>query len=84
MALNIRNPAAEKLADELVALTGESKTEAVKKALEERLAAVRRERRKGKASVEELRAIAGRAAAHLKRPYVDHATLLYDEHGLPK
>ena len=27
---------------------------------------------------------AGRAAAHVKRPYVDHAALLYDEHGLPK
>ena len=38
----------------------------------------------GKASVEELRAIAGRAAAHVKRPYLSHAELLYDEHGLPK
>lgn len=84
MALNIRNPVAEQLADELAALTGESKTEAVKKALEERLAAVRRRRRKGKASIEELRGIARRAAAHLKRPYLDHAELLYDEHGLPK
>lgn len=84
MALNIRNPVAEQLADELVALTGESKTEAVKKALEERLATVRRGRRKGKASIEELRGIARRAAAHLKRPYLDHAELLYDEHGLPK
>ncbi len=32
----------------------------------------------------ELRAIAKRAAAHVKRPYLDHAELLYDEHGLPK
>jgi Rv0623-like transcription factor len=44
----------------------------------------RLQRRHGKASVEELLAIADRAAAHVKRPYVDHAELLYDEHGLPK
>lgn len=83
MALNIRNPVTEQLADELAALTGESKTEAVKKALEERLTSVRRERRKGKASVEELQAIAKRAAAHLKHPHLDHAELLYDDRGLP-
>ena len=29
-------------------------------------------------------AIADRAAAHVKGPYLDHAELLYDEHGLPK
>lgn len=84
MALNIRNREAEKLADDLAALTGETKTEAVKKALEERLNVVRRKGRRGKASVEELLAIASRAAAHVKRPYRDHAEFLYDEHGLPK
>jgi antitoxin VapB len=67
-----------------VALTGEGKTEAVTKALEERFAAVRCERRQGKAPIEELRAIAGRAAAHLKRPYVNRAEMLYDERGLRK
>ena len=41
-------------------------------------------RRRGKAPVEELRAIAKRAAAHLKSPYLDHAEFLYDERGLPK
>ena len=40
--------------------------------------------RRSKASVEELLAIAGRAAAHVKRPYLDHADFLYDENGLPK
>src|SRR5512147_1113877 len=44
MALNIRNPEAERLAAELAKLTGESKTEAVTKALRDRLARVRRER----------------------------------------
>jgi antitoxin VapB len=38
----------------------------------------------GKASIEELLAIAQRAAANVKRPYLDHAELLYDEHGLPR
>lgn len=33
MALNLRNPEAEKLAAELARLTGESKTEAITKAL---------------------------------------------------
>jgi antitoxin VapB len=32
----------------------------------------------------DIRAIADRAAAHIKGPYLDHAEYLYDEHGLPK
>jgi antitoxin VapB len=36
MAVNIKNPDVEKLLDELVQVTGESKTEAVRKALAER------------------------------------------------
>jgi hypothetical protein len=31
----------------------------------------------------DLRAIARRSAAHIRRPHLDHAELLYDEHGLP-
>ena len=42
------------------------------------------ERRKGKASLAELMAIAQRASRAVKRPYVEHGRLLYDEHGLPK
>ena len=38
MALNIKNPEVEKLAAEVSALTGESKTRAIRKALEERKA----------------------------------------------
>ena len=57
-------------------------TRAVTEALRERYE--RMQRRCGKASVEELLDIAGRAAALVKRPYADHAELLYDEHGLPK
>lgn len=49
MSLNIKNPEVEKLAKEIAALTGESKTEAIRKALEERrqhlrFAVVRRDR----------------------------------------
>ncbi len=36
MALNIKNPAVERLAEEVARLTGESKTEAIRKALDER------------------------------------------------
>ena len=44
MALNIRNPEAEQLADTLARLTGETKTETVTRALRDRLARLRRER----------------------------------------
>lgn len=57
-------------------------TRAVTEALCERYE--RLQSRRSKASFEELRAIAKRAAKHVKRPYLDHAELLYDEHGLPK
>jgi antitoxin VapB len=36
MALNIKNPDVERLASEVARLTGESKTEAIRKALDER------------------------------------------------
>jgi antitoxin VapB len=36
MALNLKNPSVERLAVEVAALTGETKTEAIRKALEER------------------------------------------------
>ena len=36
MALNIKNPAVERLVEEIARLTGESKTEAIRKALDER------------------------------------------------
>jgi antitoxin VapB len=46
MALNIRNHETEKLAADLAALTGETKTEAVTKALKDRLEQVKRRRSK--------------------------------------
>jgi antitoxin VapB len=82
VGLNIKNPEAHRLAQAITRETGETLTRAVTEALRERYE--RLQRRRGKASVEELRAIAKRAAAHVKRPYLDHAELLYDQHGLPK
>jgi antitoxin VapB len=82
MSLNIKDPEAHRLALAISQATGETLTRAVTEALRERYARI--EQRKGKASVEELLAIAGRAAARVKRPYANHAELLYDDNGLPK
>jgi antitoxin VapB len=82
ISLNVKDPDAHRLAQAIAQETGETMTRAVTEALRERHE--RLQRRRGKASVEELRAIAKRAAARVKRPYVDHAELLYDKHGLPK
>jgi antitoxin VapB len=82
MSLNVKDPEAHRLAQAISQATGQSMTRVVTEALRERYEQI--ERSKGKASVAELLAIADRAAAHLKRPYVDHAELLYDEKGLPK
>jgi antitoxin VapB len=82
VSLNIKDPEVHQLAQAIARTTGESMTHVVKEALRERYARI--ERRSGKASVEELLAIADRAAAYLKRPYLDHGELLYDETGLPK
>lgn len=82
MSLNVKDAEAHRLAQAISLATGQSMTQVVRDALRERYA--RLEKHKGKASVEELLAIADRAAAHVKRPYADHAELLYDENGLPK
>ena len=84
MALNIRNPEAERLADALAKLTGESKTEAVTRALEDRLARVPRERSRRRLA-DEIDEI-GRHCASL--PVLDarpaEEILGYDENGVPR
>lgn len=82
MSLNVKDPEAHRLAQAIARATGESMTRVVTEALRERYAKI--EQRKGKASVQELLAIADRAAALVQRPYLDHAELLYDENGLPR
>ena len=83
MSLNIKDPEAHKLAQELARETGESMTTAVIGAIRERLEAVRRHRKRD-AIRSTLTAIGKRGAALHKGPYIDHANLLYDEKGLPK
>jgi antitoxin VapB len=83
MSLNIKDPEAHKLAQLLASETGESLTAAVIQALRERLDAVRR-RRKRDALLAEIHTISARSAEILKGPPIDHAELLFDEHGLPK
>jgi antitoxin VapB len=81
-SLNIKDPEAHRLAQAIAQATGETMTRAVTEALRERYE--RLQSRRSKASVEELLAIAKRASAHVKRPYLDHAEFLYDDRGLPK
>lgn len=85
MALSIRDPKTDRLARELAALTGETMTQAIRTALEERLGRERRQReRRAGALAEDLMAIGRRCAA---LPVVDdrpeEEILGYDEHGVP-
>jgi len=84
MALNIRNPETETLAAALAKLTGETKTEAVTRALRERIARVRRERG-GRRLADELDEIARHCAVLPVRDRRDSDEILgYDDRGLPR
>lgn len=84
MALNIRNPEAERLAEAVAKLAGETKTEAVTRALQDRLAKLRRERT-GRRLADELDDIARHCAALPVRDGRRADEILgYDEHGLPR
>jgi antitoxin VapB len=83
MALNIRNKETERLAEAVARLTGETKTEAVRLALRDRLERLRRER-SARRLADELDEIARHCA---RLPVKDARTpdqiLGYDERGLP-
>jgi antitoxin VapB len=83
MALNIRNAEAERLAERVVALTGETKTTAVTLALRERLERLERAPA-ARRLADELDAIACHAAS---LPLLDSKSadeiLGYDANGLP-
>jgi antitoxin VapB len=82
MALNIKDPETDRLARRLAGLTGEKITDAVKTAVRERLD--REARQRGKASLEELLAIANRIASKtVVDPRTPEEIIGYDEHGLP-
>ena len=83
MALNIRNSKAEALANELAKLTGETKTEAVLKALRQRLDSIYAIRRK-RGVATRLNEISKHCAS---LPLLDPRTadeILYDDRGLPR
>ncbi|QQR72304.1 MAG: type II toxin-antitoxin system VapB family antitoxin [Holophagales bacterium] len=84
MALNIRNPEAERLAAAVTRLTGETKTEAVTRALADRLARLRRERSQRRLATE-LDEIAESCA---RLPVLDDRPadeiLGYDDLGAPR
>jgi antitoxin VapB len=82
MSLNVKDPEAHRLAQAIAKTTGETITRVVTEALRDRYEKL--QRRQGKASVDELLAIAQRAAAKVQRPYLDHTEFLYDDRGLPK
>lgn len=83
MALNIRNRLAEELADAVAELTGETKTEAVRRALEDRLGRLRRERA-GRTLADELDEIALHCAGlPVKDGRSPEEILGYDDDGLP-
>jgi antitoxin VapB len=82
--MRINNKEAEKIAHELSELTGESLTVAVTEAVRERLERLKNEGKKGLA--DRLLRIGKDCAAHLNETSLtaDHATLLYDDQGLPR
>ena len=84
MALNIRNAEAERLAEQVTALTGETKTLAVTRALRDRLDRLRNHR-SGRRLADELDEIARRCAS---LPVIDDRSpeeiLGYDEDGVPR
>jgi antitoxin VapB len=82
VTLNINDPAAYRLAQAIAQLTGETLTAAVTSALQERYE--RLHKRNSEALAADIRAIADRAAVHIKKPHLDHAEFLHNEHGLPK
>jgi antitoxin VapB len=84
MAISIKDPETDRLARALADATGETLTEAIRRALEERLARVRRSRstyrleravRRVQERLAELPVIDARPADEL---------LGYDEHGVPR
>jgi antitoxin VapB len=82
MALNIRNPETERLAEALAKLTGETKTEVVTKALRYRLQSLQR-KRTARCLADELDDIALHCASLPKLDdRTDEEILGYDEQGI--
>ena len=82
MALNIRNGEAERLASDLAALTGETKTQAVIKALRDRLEHLKQRRIRSRLA-NRLDEIAKHCASLPRLDRRIPEEILYDERGLP-
>ncbi len=84
MALNIKDPLTERFVRELAAVAGEGVTAAIRKAAEERLQRIRRDKG-GRSLADDLMSIGERCAA---LPDLDdrpaESILGYDEHGIPR
>jgi len=84
MALNIRNTEVQELAEALARATGETKTEAIRRALRDRLDRLRRERAKRRLA-DELDVIARDCAALPIRDGRPADEILgYDDRGVPR
>jgi antitoxin VapB len=85
MAISLKDPETDRLAREVAALTGETLTETVRRALAERLERERRKRRTERGLAERLDKIARHCAA---LPDLDARSadeiVGYDEHGIPR
>ncbi len=86
MSLNIKNPEAHELAERVARITGETLTEAVTKALRERLERIEDGGAIEEERFSELKALITDSRRLWLEPNlsVDHGDLLYDELGLPK
>ena len=84
MSLNIKNPAACRLIEELADATGETMTGAVATAVQQRLDRVRQQ--KAGSLADRLLAIGRDCAKRLGPEFraLDHDALLYDDNGLPR
>lgn len=83
--MNIKNPHTHDLARELAGRTGETVTQAVTVALQERLDRVRTEQ-SAEWRIQRMHELAADIRSRLppEALAIDHGELLYDERGLPK
>lgn len=83
--INIKSEEAYRMASELSRLTGENMTQAITRAIEERLEKLRASARSGRQGIaDKLLELSAKSAA---LPILDQRTpdeILYDENGLPK
>lgn len=80
MALNIKDASVHDAVKQIAKITGESQTQAVATAVNERLVKLRRDDLAAR-----ILAIGHKTASRMSRETkeLDHAALLYDERGLP-